>query len=110
MPPGLTEAQAAAIRAWAERTPCITEVRIFGSRWKGNHGTESDLDLAVKVSDSEGEERGDRFWDHSEGWNADLSAQLGIEVRTICYDPVVQPVAFKYCQESNTVLWLRTDP
>ena len=43
----LTRKQQKEIRAWAKRTLCITEVRLFGSRAKGSSYSKSDVDLAV---------------------------------------------------------------
>jgi predicted nucleotidyltransferase len=53
-----TPEQQQAIVAWAQRTRCITEVRIFGSRVKGCARPDSDVDLAVTIV---GDETGDAF-------------------------------------------------
>jgi len=44
---GLTEEQAATLREWAEDSPYIHEVRVFGSRARGRGRIDSDLDVAI---------------------------------------------------------------
>ena len=46
-PPALLPAEIEIIRSVFWRHPEITEVRLFGSRAKGTHRPESDVDLAV---------------------------------------------------------------
>ena len=46
----LAEAQLAKIRAWAESSPYVDAVRLFGSYAKGNAHERSDIDLAVSAN------------------------------------------------------------
>jgi predicted nucleotidyltransferase len=43
---GLTETQQKAIMRWAEKNTRVRELRVFGSRAKGNARIDSDLDIA----------------------------------------------------------------
>ncbi len=46
----LSEQQQCIIKDWAARTPLIDEVRLFGSRAKGDAPADSDVDLALTVA------------------------------------------------------------
>ena len=46
---GLTKPEIAAIRRWAKSHPEIQRVYLFGSRAKGTHDPDSDVDLAIQV-------------------------------------------------------------
>jgi predicted nucleotidyltransferase len=46
----LAEAQLVKIRAWAEASPYVDAVRLFGSYAKGNAHERSDIDLAVSAN------------------------------------------------------------
>ncbi|MBS0255127.1 MAG: nucleotidyltransferase domain-containing protein [Proteobacteria bacterium] len=46
-----------ALRAWAETEPLVVEAYIFGSRAKGISGSDSDLDVALKIAGATESER-----------------------------------------------------
>ena len=46
----LTDEQRDAIIAWAERTPQVQSVMLFGSRCKGTARPDSDVDLALAMT------------------------------------------------------------
>jgi len=78
MTTALTPPQHAHIIGWAERTPCITEVRLFDSRVRGTHRPDSDIDIAVTmVSDETGPPLAIYLGDCA-NWEAELSSLLGI--------------------------------
>jgi predicted nucleotidyltransferase len=49
----LAKHELSAIARWAEQTPWISEIRLFGSRAKGTAHPDSDIDLAVTVTSNE---------------------------------------------------------
>lgn len=46
-PEGVTEGDLATIREWAARHPEIVAVYLYGSRARGDHRPDSDIDLAI---------------------------------------------------------------
>src|SRR5262245_18828915 len=53
----LTDEQRDAIIAWAERTPQVKAVMLFGSRCKGTARPDSDVDLALSMTKGPWERR-----------------------------------------------------
>src|SRR5262245_27528223 len=45
----LTDEQVTAIIAWAEKTPQVQAVMLFGSRCKGTARSDSDVDIAITI-------------------------------------------------------------
>ena len=50
------------IREWAHSWPNVTRVFIFGSRARGDHRADSDLDIAVEVAPGPGDGSPDATW------------------------------------------------
>jgi predicted nucleotidyltransferase len=78
------------IRQWAERTGCIREVWLFGSRARGDHEENSDVDLALALMPPirQGLGRIPTDWalviynetETRTGWKAELKPLIGREV------------------------------
>jgi predicted nucleotidyltransferase len=103
----LTPEQHRAITAWAARTRCITEVRLFGSRAKGSAHIGSDIDLAVTII---GDHTGDAFSIYMcdcRDWEAELTALTGLPADVERYDREGAPRVFGYCQEASVLLYSR---
>jgi predicted nucleotidyltransferase len=73
-----------AILAWAERHDEIAEVWLYGSRARGDHRTDSDLDLAVVVVGKSVAER-QVIWMFA-GWKNDLSLSCPVHLEWFDFD------------------------
>jgi predicted nucleotidyltransferase len=78
----LTPAQLAALLDWAERTPAIRRVLVFGSRAKGTARPDSDLDLAVDLDPTDGDALAELIVNRGK-WREELTRKLGLTVKDI---------------------------
>ena len=88
---------AARVKEWAEQQPEIYTVAFFGSRVKGTHREDSDLDVAVGTD-----------WTsmvcNSERWTAELEAVLNFRpIRLVPLEDAVE----RYVGESGRVVYER---
>lgn len=68
------------VRVWAAREPLILEVHFFGSRVKGTHHDNSDLDIAVLVDGpTEGEALANAIFE-AKRWEQALAALLPVTI------------------------------
>lgn len=83
-----------AISVWAASEPLIEAAYVFGSRVKGTHRADSDLDVAVIVAGSdEGERLGNAICEKPR-WIAGLQPRLPVKLHLQCAmddDEVVMP-------------------
>ena len=96
----LTEAQLAIIQAWADATPQVYEVRLFGSYAKGTAHAGSDVDIAISASAGS--------WTAlAEKWEQSLSSALALKVniRTLA-----NPAVRGYCDEFSALLTSKPSP
>jgi predicted nucleotidyltransferase len=103
----LTLEQQQVIMAWAERTPCISEVRLFGSRARGSAHAGSDIDLAVTII---GDHTGDAFSIYMCDcgvWEAELTALTGLPADVERYDREEEPRIYRFCKEASVLLYSR---
>jgi uncharacterized protein len=75
-----------AIVAWASQKPLVMRVFIFGSRARGDHRPDSDLDVAVELDPREfqgvDDSGGVATWMfESEGWKEELQALVPHKVQ-----------------------------
>lgn len=91
---GISEAQIAVIREWAERTRYLASLRLFGSRLKGCARIDSDLDIAIDAAD-----------EHYKRWEGELQELTGLRaaVRHYKTDKVRE-----YCDEFSVLVFQRT--
>ena len=78
------------VRRWAASEPLVRRVYLFGSRARGDHRPDSDIDLAVVcrmdpriLAECGGDPFSARmfFWqDHAPGWAAELGRLLSVPV------------------------------
>lgn len=77
----LTEIQRRALSSWGARNLRIRRIVLFGSRVKGTHGQDSDLDIAVEIESGEDSNATlatwMRFFDE---WNTELNSVLPFRV------------------------------
>ncbi len=50
------------IAKWADSEPLVTKAYIFGSRARGDHGEDSDLDVAIEIEMRRGDENKLAIW------------------------------------------------
>jgi predicted nucleotidyltransferase len=107
----LTDGQLGAILAWAERTPEIEAVLLYGSRVTGTAKPDADVDLALVMTTDgfSGKERTVNYLHNFESWEADLEAALGQKAHLVSFDPVLGSEVQAYVAAGNVELW-RRDP
>ena len=84
------------IREWALSWPSVTRVFIFGSRARGDHGADSDLDIAVEVAPGPGDGSPDATWAFD---SAPYVARLKSVLAYLGYDIDVHSVNFDANEE-----------
>lgn len=72
--PAVEDAWIAFIQAWAARDTRIASVHLFGSRAKGSHNANSDLDLAVLLTGEDITDRDDYAIRMAAKWKTELAA------------------------------------
>ena len=99
----LTEEQRDAIIAWAERTPQVQAVMLFGSRCKGTARSDSDVDLALTMTKGRWERRFKNYRDNVNAWERELTDAVGLTVYVRSRHPALGPevpAAVKECSIS----------
>ncbi|HJU18378.1 MAG TPA: nucleotidyltransferase domain-containing protein [Stellaceae bacterium] len=71
-----------ALRAWAQRCHSIRRLYVFGSRAKGTGTCNSDLDLAVILEKTHGNQLSELIVNRA-SWQCELTSILGIVVKDI---------------------------
>ena len=92
----LAEAQLILIRAWAEATPYVEAVRIFGSYAKGSAHECSDVDLAVSANAG-------HYLALVDKWEHDLTEMLGptVHIRDFLRNEAIREA----CDECSLLLF-----
>ena len=77
-----------AVRDWAQKRPFVRRAWIYGSRARGDHGENSDLDVAIEI-DCIGHDTdpSTSFVAESPGWKRELDAATELDVHLQLYDP-----------------------
>jgi predicted nucleotidyltransferase len=87
----ITDGQVAAIREWAEsHSSCVLGVHLFGSRARGDHRADSDIDIAILLDtrDADPPLMGRCFGLYiavGDDWQEELSRRLGVHVSLEAY-------------------------
>jgi predicted nucleotidyltransferase len=81
----ITEVDRAAILEWAAQRSEIAEVWLYGSRARGDHRDESDIDLAIVIKGQDPNTRFARWPDRPEVWAAALRLSRPPDLQW--YDP-----------------------
>ena len=103
----LTAEQVAAIIAWAERTPQVQSVMLFGSRCKGTARPDSDVDLALSMTKGRWERRFENYRDNVNAWERELTDAMGITVFVRSLHPALGPEVPTAVRECCIKLWRR---
>ena len=96
----LTPEQSNTIRHWGEKTQHVNEIRLFGSRARGDGAEKSDIDLAVTIgSDDPGTVLG-IYYARGQKWQEELMGLLGgSKVHIGLYDDPDSDIVWRSCQE-----------
>jgi predicted nucleotidyltransferase len=102
----LSDKQRAAIVAWAEKTPEIQAVILYGSWYIGTAKPETDVDLAL-VMTREGFSGQQRVLNNFDSWEADLRADVGLPIHLVSLDPLLGSEVQAYVAKGSIELWRR---
>ena len=104
----LTDEQRSAIIGWAERTPELGAVILYGTRSTGKADAISDVNLAlVMMENSDGNRRADAYLNNCEIWEAELAATLDVPVHLVLLDPPFGLEVPSFLAKGHTELWRR---
>ncbi len=96
----LTQEQISAILRWAETTPQVEAVRVFGSPGKGSAGPSGDLDIAITASTR-------NYYPLAGQWEAHLREVTGLKVKINQYNNPISDEVRTYCDEFSILLFAR---
>src|SRR5438046_1336941 len=74
---GLTEQWRAALCQWCLLRECVIQMWLYGSRARGCHRPDSDIDLAVAIRGNERETAYTIWFFNGEAWQQELTILLG---------------------------------
>ena len=103
----LTDEQRDAIIAWAERTPQVRSVMLFGSRCKGTARPDSDVDLALAMTKGRWKRRFENYRDNVNAWERVLTDAVGLTVHVSSRYPALGPEVPAAVRECCIKLWRR---
>ena len=106
----LTDEQRSVIIAWAEKTPELRAVVLYGSRCTGRADATSDVDLAlVMMENPDRNRRTDDYLNNYEIWEAELDAALELQLHLVLLDPPLGLQVPSFLVKGHTELWRRAD-
>jgi len=77
-----TEAVVQPLVCWAAAKPFVRKLWLFGSWVKGNHNSNSDVDIAIEIDPINGDEGALASWvEHAQHWKAELQAVINWRYR-----------------------------
>jgi predicted nucleotidyltransferase len=106
----ITDNEKEALVRWAHDKPFVKRLYIFGSRARGNHRPNSDLDIAVEL-DAEfllnvDESGGLTTWIHgNRKWKQELEGMLSYTVQLEFYEGNKTPTIHKGLSESSVIVY-----
>jgi hypothetical protein len=105
----LTDEQLDAIIAWAERTPEVEAVILYGSRYRDTERPTDEVRLALVMTTKgfSGKERALNYLHNFETWEADLHAAVGLKMHLISLHPPLGSEVQSYVAKGNMELWRR---
>lgn len=101
---------ASLVSTWARAKPLVKRVYLFGSRVRGDHGADSDLDIAVEldpaVFQGADESGGLATWMfESKGWKGELETLIPLNVQLERYHPDQTPTVGQGLAQSSKLVY-----
>ena len=98
------------ISTWARGKPLVKRVHIFGSRVRGDHRSDSDIDIAVEldpeVFQGVDESGGLATWMfETKGWKEELEKLIRLKVQLERYHPDQTPTVGKGLARSSQLVY-----
>lgn len=98
------------VSTWAHRKPLVKRVFLFGSRVRGDHAPESDIDIAVELDSEEftgtDESGGLATWIFEvQVWRKELRQLIPLEVQLERYHPDETPTIVKALAKSSQLVY-----
>jgi hypothetical protein len=105
---GLHETEIDSIQRWAARHAIIRRVWIFGSRARGTHRPDSDLDLAVEHDASPGDSNSFTTWIcEADVWRSEFGPELSAPLDLQSYIAGKSPTIQAGLDESSLLVYER---
>ena len=101
----LTDHQLWAIREWAAHTSYVEEVRLFGSRARGNARSDSDIDLAITVGGTDVGNILGNYLAESKRWQDQLSHLLEAKAHVALYNDAEPEPVRRSCDECSVLIY-----
>ena len=102
----LTQTQISTIARWAESKSWVFEIRLFGSRARGDAREDSDIDLAVTLLSAKPGSALGTYFALGDDWQRELAALLGTHVSLEWYPPD-SPETLAVLAREAIVIWTR---
>lgn len=99
---------AAKIAIWGATKPLIKRIHVFGSRIRGDHKPESDIDIAIELDPAEcrpGESWYTIWTFKTKGWMDELQDLMPYEVDLDGYNGENTPTIRKGLQEASVIVY-----
>jgi predicted nucleotidyltransferase len=101
---------ASLVSTWARGEPLVKRVYLFGSRVRGDHGLNSDLDIAVEldpvVFQGTDESGGLATWMfETKGWKEELEKLIPLKIQLERYHPDQTPTVGKGLAQSSELVY-----
>lgn len=98
------------VSAWAKDKPLVKRIYLFGSRVRGDHGPESDIDIAVELDPSAfrgvDESGGLATWMfEAEAWREELRRLIPLKLQLERYHPEQTPTVGKGLARSSQLIY-----
>lgn len=108
MAEGISESDIEAIRAWAATRPFVLRVWLFGSRTRGTHSLDSDLDIAIEHEAYPGDENAfTTGLCEQRNWQAELQERVTLRVHAHSYVPGICDRIASALDESSKLIYER---
>jgi uncharacterized protein len=100
------EEVARVVSRWARTKPIVRRAYLFGSRVRGEHRVDSDIDIAVELEPNLDESGGLATWMfEKEKWKEELQGLIPLEIQLERYHPEQTPTVGKGIGRSSQIVY-----